>query len=87
MLLISRYNMSTLADNHALMAKEGSHLLLIDLSKRYDIHCKCWLRITFSTTFETLTHTNIFLILLMCDIQYQSINTLTPCSITGTGNR
>ena len=38
MLLISRYNMSTLADNHALMAKEGSHLLLIDLSKRYDIH-------------------------------------------------
>ena len=44
-------------------------------------------RITFSTTFETLTHTNVFLILLMCDIQYQSINTLTPWSITGTGNR
>ena len=43
--------------------------------------------ITFSTTFETLTHTNIFLILLMCDVQYQSINTFTLCSITGTGNR
>ena len=51
MSLIFRYNISTLADNHTLMAKEGSHLLLIDLSKRYGVipcTCKCWLLVSLS---------------------------------------